>query len=112
MKDKKKFINKSFKLIFIILFAIFLTIFISNKNGYYEYKRYEQTSLTQEQIKKFEQDIKDGKDVSLNDYLSNTNNNYQTKLSQTGLNISNSVSNIVKKSVDSLFKKIGQLTSQ
>ena len=111
MKDKKKLINKIFKMILIISFAIFITIFISNEYGYYEYKKHEQVTLTQEQIKKFEQDIKDGKNVELNNYITNQNKNYQTSFSKLGLNISNSISGVVKKSVDSLFSKLGKMIS-
>lgn len=109
MKDKKKLINKFFKMCLIISFAIFITIFISNEYGYYEYQKHEQVTLTEEQIKQFEQDIKDGKNVELQNYIKNPNKNYQTNFSKLGLNISNSVSGIIKKSVDSLFSKLGKM---
>ncbi len=105
---KIKLRTKIFRLSFIILFAIFITVFISNKYGYYEYLKHEQVTLTQEQIQRFEQDIKDGKYVDLEDYLGNTNKNYQTKLSQVGLNLSNSISNIIKSGVDSFFKYVSK----
>ena len=105
---KIKLRTKIFRLSFIILFAIFITVFISNKYVYYEYLKHEQVTLTQEQIQRFEQDIKDGKYVDLEDYLGNTNKNYQTKLSQVGLNLSNSISNIIKSGVDSFFKYVSK----
>ena len=41
-------------------------------------------------------------------YLEKTNKNYQTKFSQIGLNISNSVADIVKNGVDGMFKYISK----
>ncbi len=100
--------TKIFRITFIILFAIFLTMFISNKYGYYEYKKTEQVTLTQEQIKQFEEDVKNGVNIDLENYLEKTNKNYQTKFSQIGLNISNSVADIVKNGVDGMFKYISK----
>ena len=52
---KVKLRTKVFRISFIILFAIFITVFISNKYGYYEYRKHEQVTLTQEQIMEIEQ---------------------------------------------------------
>lgn len=109
---KENIRTKIFRLTFIILFAIFLTMFISNKYGYYEYKKREQVSLTAEQIKKFEEDVKNGVNIDLEDYLSETNKNYQTKLSQIGLNLSNSIADTVKKGVDGIFKYLNNFMSE
>lgn len=106
--NKTKLRTTVFRISFIVLFAIFLTIFMSNKYGYYEYKKHEQVTLTQEQIAKFEQDVKDGKNIDLENYLDHTTKNYQTKLSQAGLNVSNSLANIIKSGVDGFFKYIGK----
>lgn len=113
MKDKKnKMVNKVFKMSLIIMFAIFLTMFFSNKYGYYEYQKSKQVTLTQEQIKKFEDDVKNGKNVQLENYLQDTTKNYQTPLSQMGLNVSNSIAGVVKKGVDGFFGYINKLVNQ
>lgn len=112
MKDKKKLRTKLFRFTFTILFAIFITLFVSNKYGYFEYQKHEQVTLTQEQIKQFEQDVKEGKNISLEDYKANTNKNYQTRLSQAGLNISNTVADFVKKGVEGFFGSIDKLVTQ
>jgi len=104
--------TKVFRITFIILFAVYLTVYISNKYGYYEYKKHEQVTLTNEQIKKFEQDVKDGKEIDIENYVSSVNKNYQTKLSQMGLNLSNGLSSIIKKGVDGFFKYIESLVTQ
>lgn len=111
MKDKKKKIDKAFKLIILVLFAIFLTIFISNKYGYYEYKKSKQVTLTQEQIKRFEEDVKNGVNVEIENYLTDINRDYQTKLSQAGLDLSNSIAKVVRGGVNGFFKYINKLVS-
>ena len=97
-----------FRVVVIILFVTFMTIFISNKYGYYEYKKHEQVVLTEEQIKQFEQDVKDGKNIDLENYLENTNKDYQTKFSQLGLNISNSIADTIEKGVNKFFGYISK----
>ena len=100
--------TKIFRFTFIVLLAIFLTMFVSNKYGYYEYKKREQVTLTQEQIKQFEEDVKNGKNVDLENYLSKTNKNYQTKFSQLGLNISNSIAGTIENGVNKFFGYISK----
>lgn len=114
MKEDKKTkpIEKIFNFILIMLFVTFLTMYFGNRMGYFEYKRSEHVFLTQEQIKKFEQDIKDGKEIDIDTYLVNVNKNYQTKLSKTGLNISNGVSKIVRTGVENLFNSINRLVME
>lgn len=112
MKDKKtKIQNKIFKLFLGVSFIIYITTYVSNKYGYYEYQKHEQATLTQEQIKKFEQDVKEGKDISLEDYLLNTDKNYQTKLSSMGLKISNGISDAVKIGVEKFFNSINEVVT-
>lgn len=100
--------TKVFRSTVVILFAIFLTMFVSNKYGYYEYKKQEQVTLTAEQIKQFEEDIKNGKNIDLENYLEKTNKNYQTKFSQLGLNLSNSIANTIEKGVNKFFGYISK----
>ncbi|MEG2322152.1 MAG: hypothetical protein RSB71_01505 [Bacilli bacterium] len=108
---KVKLRTKVFRLSFIITFAIFFTLFLSNKYGYYEYKKHEQVTLTNEEIKRFEQDVKDGKNTQIGDYLKHTNKNYQTKFSQAGLNLSNSISKVIKSGVESFFASIDKMVN-
>lgn len=108
-KDKK---NKFFKILTILLFIVYLTIYISERTGYYEYKNYQKTILTKEQIAKFEDDVKNGKNVKLNDYVVNTNKHYQTNLSKIGSNISNFISKIINKGIDSSFDFLSKLVDE
>lgn len=104
--------TKVFRFTVIILFVIFITMFVSNKFGYYEYKKSEQVRLTQEQIRQFEEDVKNGKDVNLENYLEKTNKNYQTKFSQLGLNVSNSLADAVSAGVNKFFGYINSFITE
>ena len=106
--NKKKIANKVFGWFLFILFVTFVTLYISQATGYYEYSQAKKTSFTTEQIKQFEQDVKDGKEIDINKYLENTNRNYQNNLSKITLNISEGISKYTKKSIEKVFGQIAK----
>ena len=77
-KAKKR--NQFFKWSLILLLMTFITLYISQATGYYEYEQSRKTAFTEEQIRKFEQDVKDGKEIDINTYLENTNKDYQNNI--------------------------------
>lgn len=105
---KKKIGNQIFKYLFIICFIIFLTIYISQATGYYEYSQYKKKELTEEEIKKFEQDIKDGKEIDIESYIPKEKN-YQNKISQAGLLVSEKIGEYTVKGITFIFGSIGKL---
>lgn len=105
-KDKK---NKFFLGLFSFLFLIYMTIYVSQASGYYEFKNYRKASLTDEALKKFESDIKKGKKVDLSSYVISSNTNYSNKISDTGMVISDGVSELVNLGINSFFKVISHL---
>ena len=111
-EEKKKFGPYIFRITVSISFAVFLTLFISNKYGYYDYRMNKKVTLTSEQIEKFEQDVKDGKEIDLEEYLTNIRRSNQNRISRTGLNISNAVSNIIKGGVEGIFDSLGRLINE
>ena len=62
--DKKKIIKN----IFIIFLFAFVVSYIIEKSGYYEYNLEHRTVLTSESMKKFEKDVSEGKDVTIEEY--------------------------------------------
>lgn len=107
--DKK---YKVFKWIFLFFFVIFLTLYFSQLTGYYEFKNYQKMTMTEEQILKFEQDIKEGKEVDIKNYVVNTNKDYQNKFSNIGVKLSTGISNIIKNSVIKVFSSISGFVSE
>lgn len=90
----------------LISFILFLIIYFTNETGYYEYRIYQKTKLTEESIYQFEQDIKNNKDVWTKDYVVNEYVNYSNKFSNTGTKIGEYIEKfmhyIIKKSLEIL----------
>lgn len=103
---------KIFKWSFMFLLVIFLTLYFSQLTGYYEYQNYQKMVMTEEQIMQFEQDIKDGKEVDIKDYVVNINRDYDNSLSNLGMNISNIISNTVKNGIIKLFSGISGMVNE
>ncbi len=91
---------KGFWIVMSILFAIFLTLYISQAIGYYDYEQYKKVELTSEKIAEFEQDIKDGKEIDIKDYLENVNIDYNNSASKAGLKLSSSIKKYVRTGID------------
>ena len=107
LETKQKLGNKIFGKVLFILFLAFLTLYVSQAAGYYEYQNSKKTSFTQEQIDKFEQDVKDGKEIDITDYITNTNKDYQNKLSASALSISEIISKYTKGGIEKIFTALG-----
>ncbi len=103
--------NKIARNILIILFILFIALYISQSTGYYDYETYKKTALTKEQIKKFEEDVKNGKNVSVKDYLDDTSRDYSNKLSDTGLKVSKKIERYSKKAIETVFGALSGLVT-
>lgn len=108
MKENKKEKNlrSIFGIFFSILLVTFLTLYLSQATGYYEYTAHKKVVFTNEQIKQFEQDIQDGKDVRMEDYLKNMEKDYSNKISKLGYHLSNTISDYVRDLLEATFKKL------
>lgn len=106
-KNKKR--NKVFRWSMFFLFLIFLTLYFSQATDYYEYEQSKVVAFTQEQIKKFEQDVKDGKEIDINNYLETTNKDYQNNISKVTLNISEGISKYMKMGIEKVFEGIAKV---
>lgn len=108
MKPDKneKVLRRIFGIFCSILLVTFLTLYLSQATGYYEYTAHKKVVFTNEQIKKFEQDIADGKDVRMEDYLKNAEKNYSNKLSKFGYGLSNMMSKQVRGLLEKTFQKL------
>lgn len=110
MKKKKK--NNIFKFVFLVLLMSFLVVYFSELTGYYEYQNYKKSALTEEQIKQFEEDVANGKEIDLNKYLVVETKNYNNNLSKMASNLSDGISNIVKSGVENTFKFLSRLVDE
>ena len=97
--DKKK--KNIFSKIIMFFFIIFFMVYIVTENGYYEYKMYNKTKLTTEAILKFEEDIKNNKDVSTHDYVIEDYVDYTNAFSKLGVK----AGNLAEKTIKYIIKK-------
>lgn len=104
--------QKIFKAIFGILFLAFLIGYIIEGTGYYEYNLQNKTVMTSEAITRFEKDISEGKDVTLEDYIVDTNKDYTSNLTRSTNKISEKVNKYLKKGIEGVFKLLGNFVSE
>ncbi len=102
--SKDKFI-----IVLTLLFILFLIIYLTNESGYYQYKAYKKAILTEENIKKFEQDVEDGKNVTVNDYVVSNYVDYSNSLSDLGYNIGKLTENVMNKGIKKTLKVLSAL---
>jgi hypothetical protein len=101
--------EKTFRTCLIILFVIYITLYISQASGYYDYKLHRRTELTNEQIREFENDVKAGKPVDVEKYLKIDPKDYNNKFSSSGKSFSNFTSKYIKIGIENAFKILEQL---
>lgn len=109
MKKKKK--GRLFWVTLTILFIVYMGLYIANSAGYYESKLSDKVKLTSESITKFENDVAQGKDVTIDDYLEKEHIDYSNKASKLGLKISEGSEKFMTKGLSKFLKVIGKLFS-
>ncbi len=107
MKKKKK---NPFIIIVIVFFGAYLSLYYLSISGYYEYKEYNKMVLTEEAMKRFENDIKEGKDISIENYISDYKD-YSNSVSNIGLKTGESLEKIVDKGLGEFFRVLSKLVT-
>lgn len=97
-----------FKFILLCFIICFLVILFAGKTGYYEKKLRDNSILTEEQIKKFEEDLKNGKNVDISNYVINENKDYTTKLTSDVYSVSLKLEKTIDKIVKFIFNEVGK----
>ena len=98
-----------FRRILFFLFILFLINYFSVQSGYYENKIHNKTILTEEQKIKFEEDVKNGLDVELNDYIEEKNIDTSNAFNKLGQKIGEGIDNFINNKVIKLMEFIGKL---
>ena len=100
--------NKLLKII-LFIFVLFLIMYITKETGLYEYKTYTKTRITNEAILKFEKDVEEGKNVLLEDYLSDEYKDYSNIVNKTGTTIGNFIETIMNDGIKKTLKVFSKL---
>ena len=111
MNIKKNSSNRYFFRTLILLFIVFVALYIAMESGYYTSNLGRKVELTAEQIKQFEQDIKDGKEIDITDYLQNEYKDFSSRTSKLGMNLSNRTERFMTRGISEIFKVLGSLFS-
>lgn len=80
-------------------------LFFSYKNGYIERKNREKKNLTDEMILEYENDLKNGVDVSSKEYVYNETD-YSNNLTKASLKISNKLEHGLNYTIKLIFRKL------
>jgi len=106
--EEEKSSNKLLKIL-LFIFVCFLILVISKETGIYEYKVYNKSIITKENMKKFEQDVDKGLDVSINDYIESDYKDYSNVVSRAGSNLNKFVESFMNKGIKKTLKILSAL---
>lgn len=95
--------KKIVKTIIYLIVIIFLCSYFIETTGYYQYNIQHQKNLTEESIKQFEQDVQEGKEIDITNYLSEVNIDYSNKLTKTTSSASIKLNNYLKNALTNGF---------
>ena len=102
--------SKFIKLGFILTILTFLFSYFLEKSGYYEYNLKNKKDLTENAIQEFEEAVKKGEKIDLNNYLKETSIDYSNSLtrntSQANLKLNEYLKKIITGSFEILAKFI------
>lgn len=99
--EKKK--PNRFLQLLLLAFIIFIGLYIASISGYYEATLSDKVVLTDEAIKKFEEDVLNGEVVDVNSYILEDNNSYQNKFTEAGNKFTEMVESFVTDGVIGVF---------
>jgi hypothetical protein len=90
-------------------FLTFLAFYIAYSSGYYEAKVQKKATITQEKITEFEQDVKDGKEIDLKEYVNNDYIDYSSPVSKLGNKLASGIDMFMDGGVTDFFNFLGTM---
>ena len=95
MEKKKK--HNIFLKVLGILFIIYVGLFIANMSGYYESKIRSEVTVTENGIKEFEEKVKNGEEIDINNFLKKERIDYSNGFSNLGDSLTSNIENSMQK---------------
>lgn len=105
---KKKDKNPFFRILG-ALFLLFISFYIALESGYYEAKVSKKTAMTEESIKRFEEDIKEGKPIDVNSYTFEEHNDYSNNTTDAAIFIGSKVESFMSSGITGIFDIVKSL---
>ena len=81
------------------LFLLYVSLSIAIDAGYYEKMMGERAVITEEKMREFEKDVREGKDVELYDYIMQEED-YSNSFSKSGYKISHVIEDVMGHGID------------
>ena len=107
MEKKKK--PNIFLIVLFILFVIYISLDIASSNGYYDNLMREKAILTEENIKEFEDDVKNNRDIDIKKYTEKETKDYRGFASNMGETFSNFVEKLMTEELGKMGKTLKKL---
>ena len=104
--------KKIFHLFIWFLFLSFLVLYFAQAGGYYEDLNNKKASLTEEKIREFEEDVKNGKEIKVENYVVNLKKDYSNKISGFGLFTSETFAKYFKLGMNGIFGGIDKMVNE
>ena len=101
--------NNFLRIMSLTVFLIFLALYYSSNAGIIDYQARNRTALTEEQIKMFEDDVKNNVEIDIKKYLDDKEEKYDNNVSKTTLKLSNVIGECVAKALDFMFGKLDKV---
>ena len=98
--------NNFFKATILTLFIVFMGLYYLTNAGVIDYRAKNKTTLTEEQIKIFEEDVKNNVKIDIKKYIDNKEEQYNNEISKNTLKLSNSIGKTVSGIINFLFSKM------
>lgn len=92
------------KIIIFLLFGSFFITIIFSMSGYYQSSLQKKMILTNEAIEMFENDVKNGKEIDVNNYVLINKKNYDNKFTRFGRTISKNTEKFFSKIISKTLK--------
>ena len=86
-----------------------MVLYIAKESGYYEAKKSKKAYITEENLRAFEQDVLDGKEIDIKDYVTNEYHDYSSFTSKLGQKLSSSLDKLMDGGINNLFKLLEDL---
>lgn len=100
MKPKK---TNWFMLFLKISIVCFFIVYFLLENGYYENKKARQVALTEENIRKFEEDVKQNKIIDISNYKIEEEKDYSNKISKLGQSLTDKAGKFIIKGTEGVL---------
>ena len=98
--------KKMFHILVWFLFISFLVLYFAQAGGYYENLNNKKATLTEEKIKEFEEDVKNGEEIRVENYVVNMEKDYSNNVSDFGSYTSRVFAKYFKVVMEGIFGNI------